>query len=201
MKWLRLGAWWGAAMAACASPAPPGTYPGELLDPAEIAGDFVIRQHIQGAYGEREVSFDAVVQKQGDTLLVLTLTPYGSRALLVEQRGHEVRVESFIPREQPFDPRFILLDVQRTFLLGLPDPPREDGDHKARVGEEIVREHWQGGRLYERRFARRDRRIRGEIIVSYEGGYVRGEAPPTITLVNEWLGYRLTLRTSEFHVL
>jgi hypothetical protein len=202
MRWLSL-ALLGcvAAAVACASAPAPGTYPGELLDPAEFAGDFMLRQHIQGSYGAREVAFDAVVQKQGDTLLVLTLTPYGSRAFVVEQRGQEVRVENFTHRELPFDPRFILLDVQRTFLLGLPGAPLKDGWHRARVENEIVREHWQGGRLHERRYARRDRKPKGEIIVRYEGGYLPGEAPPLIVLVNEWFGYRLTLQTSDFQVL
>lgn len=188
-------------IAGCRPPPAPGTYPGELLDPSSVAQDFVIRQHIQGVYGERKVSFDAVVQKQGPTLLVLTLTPYGSRAFLVEQTGTEVRVEKFIPRELPFDPRFILLDVQRTFIMGLPGAPHEDGWHKKRNDEEVVSERWESGKLYERRYNRRDRKPKGAVVVRYEGGYVPGERPPVIVLSNEWFGYELTLDTSEFQVL
>jgi len=186
---------------ACAPPVPPGTYPGELLNPKSVAQDYVIRQHIEGRYGERNVAFDAVVQKQGDVLLVLTLTPYGSRAFLVEQTGLDVRVEKFVPRDLPFDPSFILLDVQRTFMMGLPDGPLDDGWHKARMGDELVRERWLGGKLHERRYARRDRKPKGDVVVAYEGGYVPGERPPNITLTNEWFGYTLTLQTSDFQVL
>lgn len=186
---------------ACRPAPPPGSYPGQLLEPATLARDFMIRQHVEGAYGERSVSFDAVVQKQGNTLLVLTLTPYGSRAFLVEQQGQDVRVEKFIARELPFDPRFILLDVQRVFLMGLPEAPRDDGWHRQRMGEEIVRERWEAGRLHERRYSRRDRKPKGDVIVRYEGGYVPGERPPLIELVNEWFGYRLALATSDFQVL
>jgi Protein of unknown function (DUF3261) len=188
-------------VAACRPPPPPGSYPGELLDPSTITRDFMLRQHAEGAYGERSVSFDAVVQKQGDTLLVLTLTPYGSRAFLVEQRGQDVRVEKFIPRELPFDPRFILLDVQRVFLMGLPPGVRDDGWHRERMGEEIVRERWEAGRLHERRYARRDRKPKGDVVVRYEGGWVPGERPPTIELHNEWFGYRLVLETSDHQLL
>jgi hypothetical protein len=189
-------------VAACRPPAtPPGTYPGKLLEPSTLARDFMIRQHVEGSYGERSVAFDAVVQKQGGTLLVLTLTPYGSRAFLVEQQGQEVRVEKFIPRDLPFDPRFILLDVQRVFLMGLPEAPRDDGWHRQRMDEEIVRERWEAGRLHERRYSRRDRKPKGDVIVRYEGGYVPGERPPLIELVNEWFGYRLALETSDYQPL
>lgn len=185
----------------CRPKASPGSYPGELVEPSTIGYDFMIRQRVQGSYGERSVSFDAVVQKQGGTLMVLTLTPYGSRAFLVEQQGQEVRVEKFIPRELPFEPRFILLDVQRVFLKGLPQAPRDDGWHRSRIDDEIVRERWQGGRLHERTYARRDRQPKGAIFVRYEGGYVPGERPPPIELVNEWFGYRLVLETSDFQAL
>jgi len=187
--------------AACRPPPPPGTYPGELLAPSTIEQNFVIRQRIEGQYGPRTVAFDAVVQKVDDTLMVLTLTPYGSRAFMVQQTGQEVTVEKFIPRDLPFDPRFILLDVQRVFFMGLPDAPRSDGWHKERMGEEVVRERWQGGRLHERRYARRDRQPKGEVVVTYADGYVPGQAPPTVTLDNEWFGYRLELQTSDFQVL
>ncbi|MCX4247042.1 DUF3261 domain-containing protein [Paraliomyxa miuraensis] len=185
----------------CRPKAPPGSYPGELVEPSSVARDFMLRQRAEGSYGEREVAFEAVVQKQGDTLMVLTLTPYGSRAFLVEQKGQEVRVEKFIPRDLPFDPRFILLDVQRVFLKGLPDGPRDDGWHRQRIDDEIVRERWEGGRLHERTYARRDRQPKGEIVVRYEGGWVPGERPPSIELHNGWFGYRLVLDTSDYQVL
>lgn len=197
------------ALAACPATTPttaPETaskagYPGELLDPASVAQNFSIRQHIEGAYGERKVSFEAVVQKKGETLLVLTLTPYGSRAFLVQQTGQHVEIESFIPRELPFNPRFILLDVQRVFMMGLPDGPHGDGWHEAQLGEELVRERWQDGQLYERRYQRLDHTPSGAVVVNYAGGYTPGERPPTITLRNEWLGYELSLKTSDFQVL
>jgi hypothetical protein len=180
---------------------PPDTYPGELIEPSTIAGDFMIRQRVQGTYGERDVVFDAVVQKQGGSLVVLTLTPYGSRAFLIEQHGQDVRVKTFIGRDLPFDPRFVLLDIQRVFMMGLPDAPHRDGWHREQRNGEIVRERWESGRLHERRYSRRDRKPRGAVIVRFEGGYVPGERPPPIELVNEWFGYRLALETSDYQIL
>lgn len=172
-----------------------------LLDPASVEGDFMLRQRIEGAYGERKVAFDAVVQKQGNTLLVLTLTPYGSRAFSITQTGQDVQVEKFISRELPFDPRFILLDVQRVFMMGLPDAPLGDGWHRGRERGELIRERWQGGRLLERHYRRRDRKTKGAVIVRYTGGYVPGERPGAITLNNEAFGYTLRLETSDYQTL
>lgn len=190
-----------AMLAGCRPEAPLGSYPGELVEPSTVELDFMVRQRVEGSYGEREVAFEAVVQKQGSTLMVLTLTPYGSRAFLVEQEGQEVRVEKFIPRDLPFDPRFILLDVQRVFLKGLPAAQRDDGWHRKRIDDEIVRERWENGRLHERTYARRDRQPKGEIVVRYHGGWVPGQRPPSIELVNGWFGYRLVLDTSDYQGL
>lgn len=199
----------GSSMAC--RPRPPATQPGgeganpaseiPLLDPSTVPGDFMLRQHIEGEYGERRVAFEAIVQKQGNTLLVLTLTPYGSRAFAITQTGQDVTVEKFISRDLPFDPRFILLDVQRVFLMGLPDAPLEDGWHRARARGELIRERWEGGKLFERRYRRRDRNTKGEILVDYAGGYTPGERPPAITLKNEPFGYALRLETSDYQPL
>lgn len=186
---------------ACHRGPPPAIYPGELLDPASVPGDFVIRQHIQGTYGPRKISFDAVVQKKDDTLLVLALTPYGSRAMAIQLTGRQVSVEKFIPRDLPFDPRFILLDVQRTFLMGLPDAPYADGWHRDKTADEVIRERWHDGRLHERRYTRRDHNPSGAVVVRYAGRYRAGTAPPVVTLVNEWYGYTLRLETGDFQVL
>lgn len=200
---------------ACASlacrPNPGGTEPAAgdanpaasipLLDPSAVPGDFMLRQHIEGEYGERRVAFEAIVQKQDNTLLVLTLTPYGSRAFAITQTGQDVKVEKFISRDLPFDPRFILLDVQRVFLMGLPDAPRDDGWHRGRARGELIRERWEGGKLFERRYRRRDRNTKGDIIVEYAGGYAPGERPPSITLKNEPFGYALRLETSDYQPL
>lgn len=184
---------------ACRPSSPPAAVsPGELVDPSTVATDFMMRQHLQGDYGDDEIAFDAVVQKQGDTLLVLVLTPYGSRALLIEQKGLNTRVEKFVPQELPFDPRFVLLDVQRVFIKGITDTPKKDGWRTMKLDGETLRERWAGGRLVERRFRRSDRRVRGEVTVRYDGGWVPGEPPPEIELVNEWFGYRLSLRTDQY---
>jgi hypothetical protein len=185
---------------------PPATpqlsYPGTLRDPGSSPHDFMVRQHAKGNYAERAISFEAVVQKSKDKLIVLVLTPYGSRALLIEQTGAHVRTEKFIDRELPFDPAFILLDVQRVFLKGQPSSPAPpEGWSESEIDGERVRERWEGGRLHERQYTRLDGTPEGTIVVRYEGGFVPGTKPPSILLDNGWFGYSMRLETSDFHQL
>lgn len=182
------------------TPPPAGGYPGVLRDPATHAHDFMVRQHAVGDHNGRSFSFDAVVQKKGDELIVLVLTPYGSRALLIKQTGAEVEVQKFIDRELPFDPEFILLDVQRVFLKGQPAPHAE-GWTETVAEDETIREHWQGGRLLAREYTRVDGTPAGTIAVTYEGGFQPGTKPPTLTLHNGWFGYTLTLETTDYQPL
>ncbi|MGH1346090.1 MAG: DUF3261 domain-containing protein [Nannocystales bacterium] len=184
------------------TPDPQVGYPGTLRDPGSSPHNFMVRQHAKGSYGERAISFEAVVQKNKDQLIVLVLTPYGSRALLIEQNGAEVRTEKFIDRELPFDPAFILLDVQRVFLKGQPSTPiPADGWTESDIDGEHVRERWAGGRLHERHYTRLDGAPEGTIIVRYEGGFEPGSKPPPIELDNGWFGYSMRLETSDFHPL
>ncbi len=198
-----------AALASCtqspqtpATEPPPMGYPGTLQDPALTPYDFMVRQHAEGQYGKRSLSFDAVVQKTEGKLLVLLLTPFGSRALLIEQDGMDIRTQKFIDRELPFEPEFILLDVQRVFIKGHPVSARAaEGWIDAVIDDEHVRERWQAGKLFERRYRRTSGVPEGSIIVRYDGGFEPGTKPPTITLDNEWFGYSLRFETSDYHPL
>jgi hypothetical protein len=170
-------------------------YPGELIDSAALPDGLFLRQRIEARFGERELGFAAVLQTADGVLSLLALTPYGTRAFLLEQRGQAVSFTSYVDRPLPFPPRFILLDVQRTLFLGLPGAPLADGEHTAVRNGERISERWRGGRLLTRSFARVDGRPRGSIRISYGGG-MRGSAPPPrVELDNAWFGYRLTIHT------
>ncbi len=193
------------ALAACASPrpaGPPAEYVGALVPTGDIRGAFLARQHVSAHYpGGHDVEFDAVMQKQGDTLTLLGMTPFGTRAFLLQQRGTEVSFTSYLPRELPFPPRYMLLDIHRTFFIGLGAPPAADGERRGtRDGEEIV-ERWQAGRLMERRFRRLDGRPAGDIVVRYGDG-MQGHAPPrVIEFRNGWFGYTLSIETTAHQTL
>jgi hypothetical protein len=187
-------------LAGCGPRRPAGEgpgYPGELQPPERFASDFLLRQELEVQLGGERTRFQAALQRRGATLTLLVLTPMGTRAFVIEQQGLDVRFTSYLPegREPPFPPRYVLLDVQRTLLPQLGDGPLADGEHRGERAGEVIRERWLGGRLLERRFARRGGRPAGEIVLAYEGGMAPGEAPSRVVLDNGWLGYRLVITT------
>ena len=192
-------------LAACGG-APPRlderAYPGIVRTPSAYPGDFVARQRIEVRHDERVDGFDAVLQKRGDTLVLIALTPYNTRAFAIEQRGTQVTFTSSMPGELPFPPRFILLDVHRALLAGLPrrdGAPLAGGVHHAVIDGERVSERWSAGHLVERRFERVDGEPAGAIVVQYGGAGLAADGAPTgdVTLTNGWLGYVLRVTTTE----
>ena len=181
--------------------APDSPYPGSLVPVSEIPGDFLMRQRVTAHYPGRTLSFDAALQKQGDTLTLLGLTPFGTRAFLLQQRGVEVSFTSYMPGDAPFPPRYMLLDIHRTFFIGLGRPPAGDGERRGtRDGEEIT-ERWERGRLMERHFRRLDGQPEGTVDVRFVDG-MQGHAPPrTIEFHNGWYGYALTITTLAHQTL
>jgi hypothetical protein len=189
---------------ACSAAAPrPAVHPdpGTLHAPGEYPGSFLDRQTIAATYAGRSAKFDAVLQKQGNDLLLLGMTPFGSRAFALKQSGLEVSYESFIPQvdQLPFPPRYILLDVHRVFFGGIPTDgqPLADGPHEAppRDGE-LLTEYWQDRRLKQRRYRSTTVPSAGEIVIDYDSGMQPGGPPPPhIAFVNGWFGYRLDITT------
>ncbi|PCC67079.1 hypothetical protein SAMN02745121_07644 [Nannocystis exedens] len=176
-------------------------YPGALA--TTLTGpDFMARQRLRGTARGREIGGEVVLQKQGDALTLVGLTPFATKAFVARQQGAEVKVQVFAPEGKlPFPPRFMLLDVNRVQFLGLPGAPLADGTHRGEVGEETVTEVWQGGALLERRFERKDGAPAGAIVVTYEGGMKDGALPPRLKLVNGWFGYEIAVETLQWQPL
>jgi len=135
-----------------------------------------------------------VLQKQGDTLTLIGMSPFGTRAFTLTQVDAKIEYRELLPEPLPFPARFMLLDIHRTLFLGLPTP-QADGEHTAELAGERVTEQWAQGRLQRRVFTRLDGQPRGEIVVEFEGGYLPGEPPPTVRFVNHWFGYQLEVKT------
>lgn len=170
-------------------------YPGVLVDSTALPDGLFLRQRIEARYRDREIGFAAVLQSAEGVLSLLALTPYGTRAFLLEQRGQALRFTRYVDRTLPFPPRFVMLDVHRTLFLGLPGAPRADGRHQGMLFGERITEHWRGGRLLARSFERLDGRPRGLIRIAYHGGMRAPEPPSRIDLDNAWFGYRLVIHT------
>lgn len=191
---------WGLALCACASAGTPHTldadsYPGHLIDSAELPDGVFLRQRIEATHRGRTESFSAVVQTADGVLTVLALTPYGSRAMLIEQRGQTIHHEQFVDVPLPVPPRFVLLDLQRTLFLQVPPNPPADGERSFEWQAERVIERYAGGRLRERSFERLDGKPAGRITVRYLEGLADGQPPAHIELENGWLGYALRITT------
>jgi hypothetical protein len=192
------------ALAGCAHDAPPPVRPpveapkaDELPPPDTIPGTFAVRQKLKASSAKGGGSFEAVLQKQPGVLTVLGLTPYGSRAFLLQQRKGDVQFTKYVPRELPFAPTFLLLDIHRVLGVWLgPPPPSGSGDRSGHVGDEVIRERWQAEKLIERTFTNVKGQPPGTIKITYEGY----DASTTrianhITLENARLDYRIDIET------
>src|SRR5690606_21276215 len=118
-----------------------------LVDTSEISGNFLWRQRLLTRYGGDEWQVQGVLETSGDSLKVLLLTPYGSRALLLEQNGKTVRSEYFVSQHLPFPAQYILYDIPRVLFLGFaPDAPR-DGRYSHTVKGELLTDTYREGAI------------------------------------------------------
>jgi hypothetical protein len=180
-----------------ARPATPTADPAPLvLLPVDaLEADLSLRQHVTARYGEREDGFDAVLQKRQGELMLVGLGPMSTVAFTLALTADGLDFDNRTGREVPFQPEYIVADVQRVFYPWL--PPSEC-DTCAREGEAMgfdIAERFEGGRLIERRFRLRDAPERGEVVVSYEGWGESAIAPARVVLKNGFYGYELVIDT------
>ncbi|HEY8926228.1 MAG TPA: DUF3261 domain-containing protein, partial [Polyangia bacterium] len=169
--------------------------PGILPPPDDIPGTFTVRQKIVAHSAHGSGSFEAVLQKDPGKLTLLGFTPYGARAFLLEQSATGgVKLTSFIPRDLPFSPDFILMDIHRVLDAWLGPPPTAGGERSGIVRDEMVRERWSGGRLVSRSFAAAGNPAQVITTVTYEGATPAG-VPAKVSIANARFGYDLTILT------
>lgn len=190
---------------ASGSAIPPVSLAGYLRATEELSPPFMVQQRLKGKYGSEDAEIDCVVQLAEGKLSVLGLTPFGTRAFVIEQRGREVSFQKFVERDLPIDPANVLYDIHRVFFRGLAPLAAdraalpEDGSHEAQDHGDMVRETWQDGHVVERRFES----LEGPanlVVVSFEGA----PAPiiaPRVRLTNVAFGYTLEIETSEQQLL
>jgi len=168
----------------------------ELPPPDAIPGTFAVRQKLKATSPKGGGSFEAVLQKQPGTLTLVGLTPYGSRAFLLQQTNGDVQFTKYVPREMPFAPTFMLLDIHRVLDQWL-GPPLPAGERSGQAGDETIRERWRDGRLVERTFTNPKAQPPGTIAIIYAGYDASGFATH-ITLQNARLDYRIEIDTVPF---
>jgi hypothetical protein len=183
-------------------PPPSATLPAptakDLPPPDAIPGAFTVRQKLTAKSAHGGGGFEAVLQKKPGELLLVGMTPFGSRAFLLRQTAADVQFTSYISRELPFPPTYMLLDVHRVMDTWLAGPPPTDGERSGPVagGTERVRERWKAGKLAERTFSPTDPAAKppGDVTITYEGQGPSGLAA-RVSLANARFGYSLAIES------
>lgn len=189
----------GASQSVGAGPRPPGAK--DLPPPDAISGTFTVRQKLTARSAHGGGSFEAVLQKRPGELLLVGLTPYGSRAFVLRQTAGDVQFTSYLPRDLPFPPAYMLLDIHRVLDAWL-GPGPVAGERAMVVAGERIGERWRDGRLVERTFTRvapgPAGERPGEIKISYRGEGPAGLAA-VVELENKRFGYSLTIESVSVH--
>lgn len=170
---------------------------GELRPPSELGPDFQWRQQVTAKWPNGTRGFDAVLSKEGNKLVLVGLGPMDTPGfvLTVESSG-ELTVENHTQQPIPFDPKFVLLDVQRAFYPWFPSPLK-NGQRTVTSGDDVVTETWSNGNLDSRIFTRVTGKPAGTLVVSYSGWSPGNRAPRRAVLQNGWFGYTLTIETVD----
>jgi len=189
-------------LSACQAAAPPAAsaplnYPGDLREPGSFGPNFQWRQRITANWATGTRSFEAVLAKDGNELQLVGLSPMGMPGFVLRLSGRNLQVENNTQQAIPFDPRNVLLDVQRTFFPWFKARGPQAGTRRVQAAEEEVQETWAHGQLVERRFRRLDGKPAGEIVVEYGPWPANADAPSRAKLQNNWFGYSLTIETLE----
>ncbi len=186
----------------------PSEYPGVLRDPKTLPHDFMVRQslkiHTQHDGKPVDAELDAVVQKQGDTLLVIGLGPMDTKAFTLTQKGDQIEFAQFAGPELPFSPRNIVVDVHRVFFKRLPAPaePSYSGVLRGELDGEHVEEVWKAGQLRASTFTRPSEKLHGAIRVQLGEGCTPAACEPVSAMLrNEWFGYTLTIINEGYEAL
>ena len=188
----------------------PSEYPCVLHDPHTIAHELMVRQTItinaQHEGKPVEASFEAVLQKQGDTILIVGFGPMNVKAFIIKQVGNRIELEQYLGPQLPFSPRNVVVDVHRVFFKHLPLPAGEAASYSGvRHGEldgETVEETWHDGQLRAAVFTRPGSKLHGAIRVELGAGCVANRCEPeSATLHNEWFGYTLSIANEVYEAL
>lgn len=175
-----------------------GIGPGPMLAPTAIAERFLWRQRVTASWSDGSESFDAVLQMDGEELMLMGLGPMGRPGFIAKLGASGLSFENRSGRSLPFAPEHIMADVQKVFYPWLPPVP--EGFTGTRAGEHeslMISETYADGWLLARSFQRSDAADRGELRVRYEGWQLGLPAPQRATLDNAWFGYELTIVTVE----
>lgn len=177
----------------------PRIEPAPLLPPSAFPHDVQWRQRVTASWPTGKHSFDAVLQKRAGELILVGLSPLGLPGFVLHLRAdRSIDVENHTGKDLPFEPSYVLADVERVFFPWLPqDPSPRDGERHGVVAGMQVSERIAGGRLAERRFERVTPQGTESVRIEYSGWREGQDAPQHAALSNAALRYGLTIETIE----
>ncbi len=168
-----------------------------MLLPADtLEEDLILIQRVSVRWEGGEESFDAVVQKQGDSLLLLGLGPMNAVGFTLSLEGEALKFENRSGRELPFEPVRILADVQRAFYPWIePRPACSKCEHRTTRDGIVIVERFKEKGLDQRAFAIEGQPEIGEVVIQYAGWFDGFPIARHVVLVNNWFGYELIIET------
>lgn len=174
--------------------------PGPLAPLPENMKDFFAEHEVTIQWGERSRTFRAVLQYRNHTLDLIVLGPMEQPVVRIYQKGEEVGVERLVQVALPFEPEYILADVQKAFFRW--DDVNDSDDHAGRGTYQSLTwtETRNGARVQRREFQRED--LPQDLPLRVEYTYEQDDAMPShVQLENTWFGYTLTIRTLRWSFL
>lgn len=195
--------------AACASAAPVPTQrpaavpPPALLAPSTLSFDFQWRQRVTARWPTGTHSFEAVLQKRAGELMLVGLSPLGLPGFVFKlSESGALHVENRTGQALPFEPAYVVADVQRVFFPWLSAPAAGfSGERSGQRAETQVFERYRVGQLQERQLTRTTPSGMERIEIRYFGAEHPGpspkDAPDRAELKNQLLGYELVIETVE----
>jgi len=169
--------------------------PGTLRSPTDLGFEVQWRQRVTATWGDATRTFEAVLSNAEGELLLIALGPMDTPGFIVRLAEGTVALENRTGEAVPFDPRYIMLDVQRTFFPWIPGAPPQQGERRHAMNGETIVERWEAGHLVQRRFARVDGQPPDEIVIDYDGWSEDREAPGRARMVHGWFDYSLVIET------
>ena len=191
-----LGASVSLALSGCAhvsfSPRAVSECPGELRSTHDIAGDLRLELRYSLRSSSVDTAFRLAVEKRGDELTLVGLSPLGAVLFSVVQTGVDLEVDALPAAVLAVPPENVLRDLHRALFVGVASAPLDGEVHAVRDGTRLI-EVWSDGRLRRRSFERAGGKPPGEIVIEFVASPAEGLAEARID--NGWCGYRATLVT------
>ncbi len=121
----------------------------DLQPPAGLGASIALEQLVDARYGERSFSFHCLLEVDSAQIVLVALTPFGTRAFTLTLRDQKLELEADSLRDLPAEPARILADLQialweKISIRGLDVVERADasGAHVrelARNGQPVIR--------------------------------------------------------------